>query len=347
MKKIIATMMVVCMSLSLMACANNATTAESAALAATETEAAKEATAEPAKEQAATEPATTAEKHLIGLAMHNQTADWAVQMKDSFLEEASKHDDVDVTWNDANATANVQVSNIEDLIAQGCEVIVVDPADYAALGQALKECEDAGVKVVNCDSRVAEEDQDKISCFITANNYNGGKTLGEYLVDMIPQGGTIGYLNYPQISAIQDRFDGINDVLKAAGRDDVTVVDKECTDLNAISTYTEDMLMANPEVSFIICLNDNTALTAWAACDQLGKGDIKVYGFDGSPAGKQSIANGQMSGSMVYSPVDLAVASFNAAYAIATGNEPNTEVDVPMWLISPENIAERDLNKWE
>lgn len=84
-------------------------------------------------------------KITIGLAMHNQTADWAVQFKDSFLEEGKKLN-AEVVWNDANATAATQVNNIEDLVAQKIDVLVVDPADYSALGQALKDATDAGVK---------------------------------------------------------------------------------------------------------------------------------------------------------------------------------------------------------
>lgn len=46
----------------------------------------------------------------------------------------------------------------------------------------------------------------------------------------------------------------------------------------------------------------------------MGYEDIMVFGFDDSPAGKRSIADGDMTGSMVYSPIDMAKASFNAAY---------------------------------
>ena len=44
--------------------------------------------------------------------------------------------------------------------------------------------------------------------------------------------------------------------LKDKGRNDVTIVEKDCTDLSAIATYTEDLLMANPDISAFLCLND-------------------------------------------------------------------------------------------
>ena len=223
MKKILALILAVVMTLALCACGQTAAPATAEAPAS-------------AEEPAAEAPAADG-KIKIGLAMHNQTADWAVQMKDSFLEAAAEKDDVEVIWNDANAVASAQVDNIETLVAQGCSVIVVDPQDYTALGNALKVATDAGVKIVNCDSKVIEDDQPMVSSFITADCYGGGVTLGEYLVDKLPEGAKVGYLNYSTISVIADRFVGVSDAFKAAGRDDIVVVEKECTDLNAIASY--------------------------------------------------------------------------------------------------------------
>lgn len=288
----------------------------------------------------------TDKKILIGLSMHNQTADWAVKFKDTFLEQA-KELGAEVTWNDANAVAATQVNNIEDLVAQGINVLVVVPADSTALGQALKAAADAGVKIINADSKVDEADRDLVESFITADCYKGGYSLGEYLADKLPENAVVGALNYPQIAVIADRFIGLQKAFEDKGRKDITIIDKTCTDLNAIATYTEDMFMANPEISAFVCLNDNTALSCYGTCAQMGHKDCLVYGFDGSPAGKQSIANGEMSGTMVYSPIDLAKASCNTAYAAVTGGKYEKETLVDMWLISPENIKERNLEAWE
>ncbi len=282
----------------------------------------------------------------IGLSMHNQTADWAVQFKDTFValgEEAG----IDVVWNDANSVAATQVDNIDDLLAQDIDVLVVVPADYTALGQALAAAKDAGVKVVNADSMVVEEDQQYVDCFVTADCYEGGKTCGKYLAELFPEGATIGGLNYPQIAVIADRFTGTQDAWNELGREDLILIDKTCTDLNAIATYTEDMLMANPEIAGFVCLNDNTALSCYAACKQLDRADCVVIGFDGSPAAKQSIANGEMTATLVYSPVDMATYSFDAAAKLANGEEHEKGVKVDMWMINPDYIGERDRENWE
>ncbi len=288
----------------------------------------------------------TDSEYFIGLSMHNQTADWAVQFKDSFLEAADAKG-VKVAWTDANSTAATQVNDIEDLVAQGIDLLVVVPTDYSALGQALQSAAEAGVTIVDADSKVVEEDQQYCTAFITADCYAGGYTCGEYLAETLPEGATIGTLNYPQIQAIADRFIGMQDAFNDKGRDDIITIEKICTDLNAIATYTEDMLIANPEIAAFVCLNDNTALSCWGACDQLDHGECIVIGFDGSPAAKQSIANGEMTATLVYSPVDIANNAFDTAYAILTGADYEADLQVPMWMINPDNIGELDVNKWE
>ena len=308
--------------------------------------------ADPAPENSEAAPASQAaesadagDQLFVGLAMHNQTETWAVQFADTFTA-AAEAAGAKVAVTDANATPANQVSQIEDLVSQGINVLVVLPADYTALGNALKTAKDAGVLIVNADSKVDEADQELVDCFVTADCYGGGYTAGEYLADKLPENAVIGALNYPQLSVIADRFVGMADAFKAKGRDDITVIDKDCTDLSAIASYTEDMLMANPEITAFLCLNDNTALTCYGTCAQMDKKDCVVIGFDGSPAGKQSIAAGEMTGSMVYSPIDLATTSFESVQKLFKGETVDKETEVEMWMIDPDNIGTLDLENW-
>jgi len=324
-KKSIALILALCLALCLCACGGTSKTAES-----TQPSASAEA---------------STEKPLIGLSMHNQTETWAVQFKDSFVE-AAEAAGYEVKVTDANSDASSQVKQVEDLVSMKVKALVVLPADYTALGNALKAAKEAGIPIVNADSKVADADQQYVDCFITADCYGGGKTCGEYLAKVLPENATIGALNYPQLSVIAERFTGLADALKAAGRDDVKIIEKDVTDLSAIASYTEDMLMANPEICGFVCLNDNTALSCYGACKQLDHADAIVIGFDGSPAGKQSIAANEMTGTMVYSPVELAKASAAAADAIIAGKTFEKETKIEMKMINRDNIKDYDVNSW-
>ena len=276
--------------------------------------------------------------------MHGTTDPWQVAFRDTFLA-AAKEAGVDVAVTDCNKDSATQVSNIDDLIAQKVDVIVVIPTDYTALGGALQNAKNAGIPVVDADSVVVEEDRKLVDAFVTVDCYAGGKVCGEYLAEIMPDGGKIGALNLDRISSIADRFRGIHDELDELKRSDIQVVERQITDSNTLANVVEDMLMVDPDLKGFVAYNDTAAITAMATCEQLGYKDMIIIGFDGQPMAKQSIADGKMTATLVYSPVDLATNSFNAAMKLAKG-ETVGAVDVPMWIINSKNIAEQDLENY-
>lgn len=181
---------------------------------------------------------------------------------------------------------------------------------------------------------------------MSADAYKGGVTCDEYLAEKLPKNAKIGVINYSVLSVIADRFTGLRDALKNKGRTDVVVVEKDATDLSAIASYTEDLLTANSDIAGFVCLNDNAALACYGMCDQMGRSDAMVIGFDGSPAGKQSISAQQMTGTMVYSPADLAKTSCDAAVKLSDNKEVEKDTKIDMWMINRENISQQNLESW-
>ena len=333
-KKIIAGLLSLCLVFSLAACSSKPADTNSGESGKESTETTSSSTENNGKDM-----------KKIGLAMHNQTADWAVQFADTFKKEA-KERGYEVVMTDANSVAADQVSQMEDLVAQNIGGLVVLPADYTALGQALKAASEAGVKIVNADSQVDEKDQKLVDVFVTADSFQGGYVVGEYLSEKLPKDAQVGEINYSQLSVIADRFLGMEKAFKDKGREDVTFVSKDATDLNAIAAYAEDMLIANPNMNAMVCLNDSSALTAFGAAKQLKKTDLMVFGFDGSPASKQSISAGEMSGTVVYSPVKLAEASLEAVIGLLEGKDVQKDTKVDMELINSENLKDYDIDSW-
>lgn len=163
-------------------------------------------------------PGDTDDGFVVGLAMHNQTADFTVQLYNTFKEEIEAMGGT-VVMTDANGDAATQVNQIDDLIIQEVDYIVVCPQDASALGSALSNANEAGIPVVNLDSKVCDEDLDKVECVISSANYEGGYTLGEWVAAHCEDGDEIAYLDYPQIEAIAIRFEGMVDAIEDSGKD--------------------------------------------------------------------------------------------------------------------------------
>lgn len=110
--------------------------------------------------------------------------------------------------------------------------------------------------------------------------------------------------------------------------------------------YCEDLLMAHPGLDGIIGLNDSFAMTAYSVCVEYNVENPLTAGFDGSPAGKQSIAAGELTGTVVNSPVSLAKAAAEAVKTLRAGGELDFEIPVSMWIIDKDNLDEYGTDGW-
>ena len=54
-----------------------------------------------------------------------------------------------------------------------------------------------------------------------------------------------------------------------------------------------------------------------------------------------------MTGTMVYSPVDLAKTSLDAGIKLAKGETVDKEAQVEMWMINSDNIKDYNLESWD
>ena len=89
--------------------------------------------------------------------------------------------DVDIQY--ANNDIATQVSQIENMIANGDQLLVVASIDGDSLGTVLAQAKEANIPVIAYDRLIMNTDA--ISYYATFDNYLVGKTQGEYLVDAL------------------------------------------------------------------------------------------------------------------------------------------------------------------
>ena len=158
--------------LSLAACGGSSAPAATQAPAPAATEAPK------AEAPAATE-APAAGGNLVGVAMPTKDLQrWnqdGENMKKQ-LEAAGYTVDLQYAANDI-AT---QVSQIENMIANGCEVLVIASIDGEALGTVLDQAKAANIPVIAYDRLIMGSDA--VSYYATFDNWDVGVKQGEYIV---------------------------------------------------------------------------------------------------------------------------------------------------------------------
>ena len=209
MKKILSVLLVLTMVLALAACGGSAAPAATQAPAATE--------APKAEAPAATE-APAAGGNLVGVAMPTKDLQrWnqdGENMKKQ-LEAAGYEVDLQYAANDI-AT---QVSQIENMIANGCECLVIASIDGEALGTVLDQAKAAGIPVIAYDRLIMNSDA--VSYYATFDNWKVGVKQGEYIVealDLANAGDKTYNIEYitgdPGDNNINFFFDGAISVLK-------------------------------------------------------------------------------------------------------------------------------------
>lgn len=327
MKKILAMLLALVMVLSLAACGSS----EPAA-----TEAPK------ADAPAAEAPAAEAEGgNLIGVAMPTKDLQrWnqdGENMK-SQLEAAGYTVDLQYAANDI-AT---QVSQIENMIANGCEVLVIASIDGEALGTVLDQAKAEGIPVIAYDRLIMNSDA--VSYYATFDNWDVGVKQGEFIVEALdlanagdktfnieyitgdPGDNNINFFFDGAISVLQPYIDAGTLVCPSGQTEKQTVATANwATDAaqarfeNILASYYAD----GTELHAVLASNDSTALGVANALASSYTGNYPVLtGQDCDIASVKNMIAGTQSMSVFKDTRTLAAKTVEMVDALMKGVEP-------------------------
>ncbi len=251
-----------------------AKTEEAAAPAATEEAAEEEAAPEAEEEAAATLEANGTK---VGVSM--PTKDLQRWNQDgSNMESELKAAGYEVDLQFASNDVQTQVSQIENMIASGANVLVIAAIEGSSLGEALDMAKEAGIPVIAYDRLLMNSDA--VSYYATFDNYMVGTKQGEYVVKALDLDNAEGPFNIeftagdPGDNNAGYFFNGAFDVLKPyieSGKLNV-VSGQKTFDEAATPTWATETAQSRAEnilssyyadgtnVDVWLCSNDSTAL---------------------------------------------------------------------------------------
>ncbi|RPJ01279.1 MAG: hypothetical protein EHM39_03510 [Chloroflexi bacterium] len=138
----------------------------------------------------ATEP-----PYRIALAAQGPTNSWAALFDEHArwrVEEMGEDVVEELLYADANGSADVQVPQVEDLLAQDPDILILVPMGRAALAAPVERAMAQGVPVVLCASGV---DTDEFVTEVGANLYRMGKAWAQFVVDELEGEGNVVQMN--------------------------------------------------------------------------------------------------------------------------------------------------------
>ena len=325
MKKILAMLLALVMVLSLAACGGSSEPAAEA----------------PAAEAPAAEaPAAEEKSNLIGVAMPTKDLQrWnqdGSNMKEQ-LEAAGYTVDLQYAANDIPT----QVSQIENMIANGCEVLVIASIDGEALGTVLDQAKAEGIPVIAYDRLIMNSDA--VSYYATFDNWDVGVKQGEYIVKALDLENQAGPFNIEYITGdpgdnnINFFFDGAISVLQPYIDAGKLVCPSGQTEKQTVATpgWATDAAQARFETILgtyyadgtqlhaVLASNDSTALGVANALAASYTGEYPVLtGQDCDIASVKNMLAGTQSMSVFKDTRTLAAKVVEMVDAIMKGSEP-------------------------
>ena len=267
----------------------------------------------------------------IGLSVSTLNNPFFVTLAEG-AEEAAAKLGVDLSVVDAGDDVTKQVSDVEDLIAKGISVLVINPVDSDAVTGAVETAMAQGVRVIAVDRAVNGVD---IDCQIASDNVLGAELATQYIVDTLGEGVKVAELEgVPGASAAIDRSAGFHNVADAK----LDVVAKQTANFDRTEgmSVMENMLQANGDIQAVFAANDEMALGAVEAIAGAGK-DIMVVGFDATDDAIAAIKEGRMDGTIAQQPALIGSTAIENAYKLISGEGIAKSIPVEVTLITAEN----------
>jgi len=232
---------------------------------------------------------------------------------------------------DARDSVSTQISDIEDLVIRGVDVLIVNPTDSDAVVPAVMAANAAGVPVIAVDRGVGEGAT--VAYFIASDNVAGGALAGEFLCEMIGASGPVVELEgIPGVSATRERGEGFNTYI-SENCPDIDVVARQTANFNRAEglSVMENILVAQPEIEAVFAHNDEMALGALQAIEESGR-DILVVGFDATDDAVAAVDACRMGATVAQLPAQLGAQAIEAAADIIASGPPAETVNVAVSL---------------
>lgn len=271
----------------------------------------------------------TKESNKIGLVVSTLNNPFFVTLKEG-AEAKAKDLGYELVVLDSQNDPSKELSNVEDLVTQEVAMILINPTDSDAVGNAVKAANKAEIPVITLDRGA---NKGEIVTHIASDNIAGGKMAGEFIVEKLGNKGKVVELEgIAGTSAARDRGQGFNHAIKGS---DIEVVAKQTANFDRTQglSVMENILQAQPEINAVFAHNDEMALGAYEAIKGSER-DILVVGFDATDDAVKSVKNGEMAATVAQQPSLIGSLGVENAVKVIKGETIESSIPVELKLIT-------------
>lgn len=284
----------------------------------------------------------------IGVAMYTLSAPYFAAQQAAAIDQGKKAG-CEVTTSDGQNDMGKQISDVEDMVAKGVNLLILNPRDPEGLVGAANAANAAGVKVVVMDSSI--NTKANIVTQVRSSNDQNGFLVGQWLAKKMQgkpvkiillsgsQGNEVG--RDRRLGVFRGLVEGqlVND-----GKASFEVLGQGWGNWATEDGLkaAEDLLQAHPDVTVLLAENDSMALGGMKALQAAGKNDVLVLAAaDGQKEALALIKEGKYGATGLNDPdlvartaVDIGLKALKGELGADT---PKLELTTPA-VITQENV---------
>lgn len=357
MRKVLSIILAGAMAFGLTACSGGGTTGTTTSQTTEATKTAAETTvADTAADTAAAVTKAVAGEaagkgYTIGFSPYTLTNEYFVAVLDG-VQRACEELGCELIYFDAQNDPTQQATQIDDMIASGIDALVYIPYDSASSRTALEACREAGIKVINVDNVVTEDEFDLIDGIVASDNTQLGYLSGQWVAEHHPDGANILIVHLQTAESCVISVDGFWKGVRENTKNPDAFVEVQVVEgkgeTSVAFEVTADALQAHDNIDVIYCINDPSALGAAQAVEEAGKaGQIDILGKDAAPISKHAIKDGQMVQSSAQRPTYMGYKGVCSLVELLNGGTIEFNEYIDSYSVTADNIDEFDLDSWD
>jgi ribose transport system substrate-binding protein len=228
-----------------------------------------------------------------------------------------------------------QINMVQDALTANPAALVFSPSQPPTAVNVVNRAKNQGIPVILVDTPMADGFEN-YDTFIGTENYVAGQMGAKAMVDALGRAGKAVVIEgAPGNPTTTQRADGAEDVFKEAGFE-IVARQPGYSDRERAYTVMQNILQGNADIDAVFCSNDEMALGALRALQQVGI-DALVLGTDGNKSALESILEGGLFGTAAQKPEAMGYLGVEYAIKAANGETIEKRIDSGVDIITIEN----------
>ncbi len=238
--------------------------------------------------------------YVIGVSQCSEDI-WRSWQNAEMVMESNFHDGVELRFATALDDSERQIQQIDSLVDSGIQLLIVAPNQKSSVTSAIDRAYDKGIPVIVFERKT---DSQKYTAFVSADNYEMGRQMGEYVVSRLNGKGNIMEVEgLKGSSSAEERHKGFLETLTQYP--EVKVVARlqgdwtEQTAYQAVKDYKGDL----NAIDFVFGHNDRSAIGAREVFQERQAKMPLFCGIDGLPGengGIRQVRDSLLDASYIY-----------------------------------------------